>query len=248
MTQQQNAASPSSPEALTPYDLFIVTVSLLALLALLINTLFVTHPEAARLLDLADLLFCGVFLLDFLRRLLTSADRRGYLLRSGWFDLLSSIPTAGVLRIGRLVRIAQFGRLLRGVRALRAIGQTLGRRKGSSAIVTTALISFTTLLFGAVAVLHAEQPAHANIRTASDALWWAFVTITTVGYGDLYPVTAAGRATAAVLMVVGVGLFGTMSGLFASWLVHREREELAELSALRAEVRELKELLKRANR
>ena len=132
------SAVPSTRDAaapvLTPYDLFIVTVSLLALLALLINTLFVTHPEAARLLDLADLLFCGVFLLDFLRRLLTSADRRGYLLRSGWFDLLSSIPTAGVLRIGRLVRIAQFGRLLRGVRALRTIGQTLGRRKGSSAI------------------------------------------------------------------------------------------------------------------
>lgn len=246
------SAVPSTRDAatavLTPYDLFIVAVSLLALIALLINTLFVTHPEAARLLDLADLLFCGVFLLDFLRRLLTSADRRGYLLRSGWFDLLSSLPTSGVLRLGRLVRIAQFGRLLRGVRALRAIGQTLGRRKGSSAIVTTALISFTTLLFGAVAVLHAEQPAHANIHTASDALWWAFVTITTVGYGDLYPVTAAGRATAAVLMVVGVGLFGTMSGLFASWLVQREREEAHEIAMLREEVHELKELLKRDDR
>jgi voltage-gated potassium channel len=230
---------------LAPYDLVMVAVSLLALFALVINALFVTHPEAARLLEFADLLFCGVFLLDFLRRLISASDRRAYLLKSGWLDLASSLPAVSVLRVGRLVRIAQLVRVLRGARALRTIGQTLARRKGASAFVTTALISFTTLLFGSIAILHAERGAGANIQSASDAIWWAFVTITTVGYGDLYPVTTAGRATAAVLMVVGVGLFGTMSGLFASWLVHRERDEAREVALLREEIRELKAMLER---
>lgn len=242
-------AVPSAPDAappdLAPYDLFIVAVSLLALFALTLNALVVTHPEATRLLDLADLAFCGVFFLDFLRRLTTATDRRAYLLRSGWLDLASSIPAVGVLRVGRLARVAHLLRFLRGVRALRTIAQTLGRRRASSALVTAALISLTTLLLGSVAILHAEQGAGANIQSASDAIWWAFVTITTVGYGDLYPVTTAGRATAALLMVVGVGLFGTMSGLFASWLVHRERDESREVELLREEIRELKAMLER---
>ncbi|MDX2322088.1 MAG: potassium channel family protein, partial [Moritella sp.] len=58
-----------------------------------------------------------------------------------------------------------------------------------------------------------------NINTGIDALWWAFVTITTVGYGDYYPVTTGGRIIAALLMTAGVGLFGTFTGFISSWFV-----------------------------
>lgn len=230
-------------QGLRPIDLLVVIVSVLALTALLLDALLVTHPEAERLLEAADLFFCAVFFLDFVRRLLGAVDRGSYLLRGGWLDLLSSIPVVGVLRIGRLARIAHVVRVLRGTRALRDIGRLLARRQGLNVFFTTALVSFTTILFGSVAILHAEQGPGTNIQTASDALWWAFVTITTVGYGDLYPVTVAGRVTAAVLMTVGVGLFGTMSGVFASWLVRREGGEAQELAALREELRAIRERL-----
>jgi voltage-gated potassium channel len=75
------------------------------------------------------------------------------------------------------------------------------------------------LIFGSIAILQVEQDPNSNIKTAEDSIWWAFVTITTVGYGDKYPVTTEGRIIAAFLMVAGVGLFGTFTGFIASWFM-----------------------------
>ena len=82
------------------------------------------------------------------------------------------------------------------------------------------LVIFT----GAVAELEFERET-GNIKTAEDALWWAMTTITTVGYGDRYPTTTEGRRVAAGLMAVGVGLFGTLSGVAASWFTQPDRRE-----------------------
>lgn len=88
-----------------------------------------------------------------------------------------------------------------------------------------------------------------NIHNAGDALWWAFVTITTVGYGDFYPVTYEGRIVAAVLMTAGVGLFGTFTGFVASWFLEEDsdKQDAHVVTNLRTEISELKasvELLK----
>ena len=73
---------------------------------------------------------------------------------------------------------------------------------------------------GAVAALDAEQDApNANITTIGDALWWAATTVTTVGYGDRYPVTTAGRFIAVTLMVVGIALVGAITASIAAWFV-----------------------------
>ena len=80
------------------------------------------------------------------------------------------------------------------------------------------------VIFSSVAILQVEDDPNSNIKTAEDALWWAYVTITTVGYGDKYPVTTEGRIIAAFLMTMGVGLFGTFTGYVASWFVE-ERED-----------------------
>ena len=71
----------------------------------------------------------------------------------------------------------------------------------------------------AIGILQVEKDPNSNIKTAEDALWWAYVTITTVGYGDKYPVTTEGRLIAVVLMTGGVGLFGTFTAYIASWFV-----------------------------
>jgi voltage-gated potassium channel len=81
-----------------------------------------------------------------------------------------------------------------------------------------------------------------NIKTTSDALWWGIATMTTAGYGDKYPVTYEGRIVASILMISGVGLFGTFTGLVSAFLVSPQRKEnqasledvLAEVKALRA--------------
>lgn len=89
-----------------------------------------------------------------------------------------------------------------------------------------------------------EVVPESNIRGPDDALWWAFVTMTTVGYGDKYPVTPGGRLLAALLMISGVGLFGTFTGFIASWFLEVEQSEAESgIEALREEVRELKRLI-----
>jgi voltage-gated potassium channel len=95
-------------------------------------------------------------------------------------------------------------------------------------------VSLLLVVFASVAILQFEQVQGANITTAQDAVWWAVVTLTTVGYGDRYPITGEGRAVATLLMVAGVGLFGTFSGYVASWFLvpGKERQE-SEVSELR---------------
>eukprot|EP01031_Cornospumella_fuschlensis_P009646 gene9646-11836_t len=101
------------------------------------------------------------------------------------------------------------------------------------------MVTFLFVTFSSVGILLFERSPGGNIHTAEDALWWSVTTITTVGYGDKYPVTTEGRVLAMALMFSGVGLFGTFSGIIASLflgkVVAEEDEILAEVRALRAE-------------
>lgn len=93
-----------------------------------------------------------------------------------------------------------------------------------------------------ISILQVETAPESNIRTADDALWWALSTITTVGYGDRYPVTSEGRVVAAFLMCAGVGLFGMFSGFLASWFISPQASnDAGEVEALRKEIRSLRE-------
>jgi voltage-gated potassium channel len=159
----------------------------------------------------------------------------------GWLDLVSSIPMLGPLRWGRVARIARLLRVLRGVRSARAIGQFLMVRRSESAFLTASLLSVLIIVSGSIAVLQFEAPAGGNIVSGQDALWWAVTTMTTVGYGDRFPITAEGRLVAVVLMAAGVGLFGTLSGLVASWFLAAATKapdaDLVEIKAMLAHVK-----------
>jgi len=94
------------------------------------------------------------------------------------------------------------------------------------------------VVISALAVLRFEiDAADATIRTANDALWWAMTTVTTVGYGDAYPVTSEGRIVAVLLMTAGVGLFVALSGTLAGWLTRSP--EKAALTHLDSKIDEL---------
>ena len=141
-------------------------------------------------------------------------------------------------------------RVLRLVTLLRVLNRTAaGNLRGRVAIyvsVGSSLIAFVA----ALAVLDAERGADgAAITTFGDAIWWACTTMTTVGYGDLYPVTTAGRFIGVGLMIGGIALLGTVTATFASWLVEAVREEAEEtedqLDAVQAELAAVRERLDR---
>jgi voltage-gated potassium channel len=119
--------------------------------------------------------------------------------------------------------------------------------KVQSGLAAGILSSFLLVIFCSIAVLICEQQdPNAKIKTAGDALWWGIATITTVGYGDRYPVTTGGRIVAVVLMISGIGLFGVFSGLAASFFVGtKQKEVIREESIILSRLKELEEKIDR---
>jgi voltage-gated potassium channel len=116
-------------------------------------------------------------------------------------------------------------------------------------VASAFLTAFLLVMFCSVGILICEQQnPDASIKTAGDAIWWSVSTITTAGYGDVYPTTGEGRVVAAILMVSGIGLFGVLSGLAASFfvgskqqnIVHEENKILARLERLEEKIDLLK--------
>lgn len=172
-----------------PYQLVMLTLCLFALGAWAVDGVARLTLETQRILEAADLVVCAVFLGDFLVQLATAENRWRYFVRWGWIDLLSSIPMVDALRFGRAARVLRILRLPRGVRATRVlVGFLLGRR-GEGGAVSAALLTLLLLVSGSLAILQFERVEGANIRTTGDAVWWAVTAITTVGYGDRFPVT-----------------------------------------------------------
>lgn len=227
-----------------PYLIFMLLVSTLSLVILGVTALSGLTAQQKSVLALADDAICVLFFFDFLVSLYRAPDRAAYFFRWGWLDLLSSVPMVDALRLGRLARIVRIVRVLRGIRASRVFAQFLFARRAQSAFLGVALLSLLLVVTSSIAILQFEQPPVSNIASAEDAVWWSITTMTTVGYGDRYPVTTEGRAIAAFLMVCGVGLFGALSGFVASWIMKPEQQQqeseiaelLAEVQALRREM------------
>lgn len=227
-----------------PYQVFMLSLCVFALGALAVERFADLSPGILGILQAADLVVCALFFGDFLHSLATARDRWRYLRTWGWIDLASSIPSIDLLRVGRAARILRVLRVLRGVKATRLLAGFVLERRAESAFMAASLSTLLLLVFASTAILHFEAVPEANIKGAADALWWAFATLTTTGYGDRYPVTPEGRTVAVLLMLVGVCLVGVISGLFASWFMapsarrsHGEIERLrADVAALRAAI------------
>ena len=227
-------------QKVTIWQIVMLFLCVYVLGALFVDTVFHLPDETSILLNRIDNLVCLVFIGDFVFNVITAKSKLGYL-KWGWIDLLSSIPNVQFLRWGRFVRVIRILRILRGVRSTKLILKFLFLNRAKGTFASVAMISFVLMVFSSIAILNCETAPESNIKTASDALWWSFVTITTVGYGDFYPTTLLGRIIAAVLMTAGVGLFGTFTAYVASSFLQQEEEEqekredqiLAELQSIR---------------
>jgi len=219
------------------YHLFMLVLCVLALVGIVVQNAFRHDPQIELVLDYADFAICMAFGVDFVVAVWKAPKRRRYLATWGWLDILSSIPTLHIARWGRLARIARIGRVLRGLRATRLLGEAVLRKRAQSTVAAAALLALMLVIFSSTAILHFEVQPDSNIHTAEDAIWWAVATITTVGYGDRYPVTTEGRAVATLLMLSGVGLFGTFSAALAAWFLIPEGQATnTEIAALRKEI------------
>jgi len=224
------------------YNIFILVLTIFSLAIMVLLLLPLTQAERD-LLTLYDNAVCMIFLVDFGMNLAGSKPRRAYFLgQRGWLDLLGSIPSFGFIpftalfRLARLSRLSRITRLLRGQAGKDLVLDVL-RNRGQYATFITVLLAGIVLSVASLVVLETEgRAADGNIKTGGDAIWWGLVTITTVGYGDFYPVTLPGRLTGVFVMFAGIGIIGALASILASLLVAPSTpEETAPESAPVAE-------------
>lgn len=206
------------------FDLFIVILSIYVLGSLMVSSFAPLDPQTSSLLDTIDNGICVIFLYDFFRRFFKAEDKMKFM-KWGWIDLLASIPALDIFRAGRLFRVIRLLRVLRALKSTKYLVSLIYHNRRHSTLTSVALIAILMTIFSSIAILQLETDPNSNIKTAEDALWWSYVTITTVGYGDKFPVTTSGRLLGAILMTIGVGTFGTLTALMASWFVEGKKEE-----------------------
>jgi voltage-gated potassium channel len=171
----------------------------------------------------------ALFVGDYVVRFLLAVHKGRFLVRTPFDLAVVALPMLRPLRVLRLITVVT---LLN-----RQLMHSVHRRVAVYTTGATALIG----LAASLAVLDAERDTPgASITTFQDAAWWTLTTITTVGYGDEYPVTGEGRLVAATLMIGGIVLLGVVTGLVASWFVRTIEgagQQADELAGLRRELR-----------
>jgi len=229
---------------------FIMLVASFVTMGILIISFFMpVQHEVTRLLVICDTLLCVLFFADFLAQFYLAKNRWKYFFTWGWLDLISSIPLFGHLRWGRIARVVRIIRVFRGLRGLLDITRRLLANRRESAFLLTVLLAGGVLAFSSVAMLVAEQgEPKATITTAEQALWWAITTVTTVGYGDLVPVTNLGQTIAAFTMIAGITIFGAFTALASALLIRPVDEVEEELEEVDHTHKILAEIMDRLER
>jgi voltage-gated potassium channel len=170
-----------------------------------------------------DLFVWAAFVIEYLVKLYLSPSRRGFFSHHLIDLAVITLPMLRPLRAARLLRLLNLARV--GVVLANALRRTrsLFTHRGLHFVLLAVL---ATIFACSALLLSFEANAKgSNIHNFADALWWAIVTVTTVGYGDKYPVTAGGRGIATVLMFVGIGLIGVLTATVASYFVEQSADE-----------------------
>ncbi len=244
-----HSAAADNHEEIGVFQIVILILSFIVLGMLVADDAFKLPPEISGVLRKLDALVCVVFLADVCVRFHRATSKLAFL-KWSWIDLIASIPYLPILRWGRLVRVFQIIRLIRALRATHRIAALLLKNKFQTGVASVVLTSILLVVFASLGILICEQPdPQANIKTADDAVSWSVATITTVGSADKYPVTAEGRFLAMIVMISGMGLFGGLGGLAASFFIGaREKSIVAEENIILARLEKLEEKIDRLKR
>lgn len=197
----------------------LLAASLLFLGAYSIQVLTTMTQTWSAVTEVVIWLVWGLFLIDYVVRLSTTTERKTWFWKHSYELIILAVPLLRPLRLIRLLTI------------INVFHRSTGSALRDKAVVFAGMFSVLLVYCGALAMLEAERFAEGSkITTFGDAIWWAIVTITTVGYGDLYPVTLLGRVIAVVLMLSGIVVIGILTAALASWLVEEIKADKDSVS------------------
>jgi len=227
-----NQAVPAAPNLAREIfdDIAMIGLALVSVGLLVFEVVADHSPAQLRTLEVADTVIALIFLTEFVYNLVRAPNRAAWL-RGHWWELLASIPinhgTAQLLRGLRLLRVFRLMRLLRLVRFVvrfKVMLQVAGEFAEQTYLIYIATIGGVVLASGALGFHYMEAGANPNVHSLWDSFWWTVVTVTTVGYGDIYPVTTGGRILAIFLMLGGIATMGAITGAIAAYFIKRSKE------------------------
>ncbi|HCB49304.1 MAG TPA: hypothetical protein DEP47_07245 [Chloroflexi bacterium] len=262
MRQEESTNKPHQSQAVThvhsaSYDFFVLVLTLYSFIVAAL-LLLGSEPATDAVLPRVDLIICFLFFIDFLLNIRGAPDKASYVFKQGgWLDLLGSVPAVPGLPWTLLFRLARLNRLIRIIRHLRGKSSQdlFSETRNSPArtlLLTTTIFAIVLITITSLFILRFERGATgATITNGANAFWWAFVTVTTVGYGDYVPVSYLGRIVAMVLMAFGIGVFAVLTN-FVAVKLGRIRDDSEDVDAIvreenaiiLAELAEIKKLLK----
>jgi len=228
------------------FEIPMLVITLLLLVVIVIPEIFSLSDHWLQVLEIIDWFVWAAFVIELIT-LTYLAEKRLKHLKKSWLDVI--IVVVPMLRFARFLRVARFARVARVGRATRVARITratrLARLLPLAAIAWQKIKEFFTkhklnyvlffalgiiFAFGTLGALAERNHPDANITNIYEGIWWAFVSMTTVGYGDRYPVTPAGRAIGIVIMVLGITTFSILTANVASFLVEEgEKDEQKEV-------------------
>lgn len=233
------------------YEVFIALLSLLSILDMILVWLPGLSEPSRQVVIIFQAMVTIIFLADFIYRLFRAESKAHYFLRDwGWADLLACIPSLRILRFFRIFRVY---RIMHDI-GIQTIREQLLYDRAGSILYLTIFLGLLIIQTASVLVLDVEAAnPEANIQTPSDAIWWSYVTITTVGYGDRFPTTNTGRIVGVLLMTSGVALFGVFTSFLANtFLTPRKKPGVpaagAPADSAAARIEELRHLLEEQER
>lgn len=231
------------------YELFVLGLVIFSVINSLIWILS-QNSNTKSVISIIELGISLFLILDFIARLIRARSKRNYLFGYyGWLDFLGSLPIPG-FRLGRLIKTVIINSRLRRAE-LKEMAITVSERRAQTTLLSVMFVGIVVLELSSIAILNAEQgAANANIKNASDALWWGYVTVTTVGYGDRYPVTTSGRIVGLFLLTVGVAIFSVVTSFIADWFrqsrqgrLQKKADEILHADKPEDSIREIKRLI-----
>lgn len=210
----------------TIYEIIMAILSLMVILLLIIELLYNLSAGLLNIFNVIDNTILAVFIIDYFTRLFFAKNKKEFI-KNNIIDLISIIPfnsafqATKLLRLSKIIRFAKVTKFIKLLKAFRSVTLLLKFRNHIDRFLKTnnfnyvIWITLFTLLVGTIGIHITEG------TTIGNALWWSFVTITTVGYGDISPVTPLGRILAGLLMLVGIGFLSMLTGTIATFFLSK---------------------------
>lgn len=200
------------------YELFMVLMAFMAIAALFM-------PIDSQAIIVIDYIVIIFFIVDYFARLF-AADNKLYFIRTHIIDLIAALPFHILFKGVRLLRVVRMMEVTRIAAMLTKVGRVLRPFFRTNGFIYLIYCSIGFIVIGTFGIAITEQ------KTLFDALWWTIVTITTVGYGDISPVTSVGRIIAILLMIFGIGFISTLTSTLTNYFAQKAHSHQLEIHSV----------------